>query len=372
MRKEEYVSAIIERLDDYPFEVKRNVVALLERQFVEKQKEGLDEDAIMKQLGSVDDVVATIEEQIAAGKFNIKEDKTDIDFQSVEKNMEEIGTAVTGVMKELFKATKVLTKNVSENLQTREPETQEGVFEDWQSCNQLEILTAGIPVDVHIISGNELIYRYQAKKNLLSAAKPLLQVEKKDGVARILTGVRDGNYLGSGTLELIVPSTIHTIRIDNQSGDIRITNLAVANLDIKADKGDVDLLHMAVSEASIKGTSGDVKIDDIAGNLNIQVTLGDVTIHAYQEGIIRCETKRGDIKIRSLDAKPRIITSSQTGDITCQLTNTNYTAEIKTRSGSFKPNISSTVYKVEKGRWIAGEGEGIIQLVSVAGDISLE
>lgn len=372
MTKEEYLKSLKERLLDYPSDIQRDIIDSFIEHFRKGNQEGQSDEEIIQKLGSIDVVVDGIEELLAEGKTfgNHSKKASTQGNKSLEENLEELGTAVFGVIKDVAKLTKKTFKqiNLSRN---DEMNVMEGSYPNIENCNSLEILASSIGAEISIINGEELIWRFQSKQLPITSGKALFKSEMNGDTVRILIGSQNGNIFVSGKLELIVPPSIKNLHISNNSGDISITALDLEDLSIQSVNGDVDLRMLVAKKGRVQLTNGDIQVNGLFGDFLMENRNGDMDIKNHHDGILQCNLTNGDAKVETNAVTPRIIVNNVNGDIHCYSEVDNYSAEIKTSSGDFEPKVNKTIYKVERGRWITGEGDGVIQLVTVSGDIYL-
>lgn len=115
------------------------------------------------------------------------------------------------------------------------------------------------------------------------------------------------------------------IRIDSDCGDLDVSNLKNASLDIKQDCGDVEIdeiknvsvdsalgdvkIKSIYNKCKIESDCGDVKIEDvqIKENSSIKSDLGDVKIDKINDIYVDAETDLGEVEIENNNRKSEVI-----------------------------------------------------------------
>lgn len=374
MTRDEYLRELREQLLDYPKDIQEEVMNSFIKHFSQEKRAGKKDEEIIKELGPVEFVIDGVEQLILEGKtFGKQKDKPVFNeefFKSIGEDVGQIGSAVGSIVKEFFKTAKKTIKTIDITTDD-EKNMKEGTLSDVEGCDTLEVITSSMYTDIVLIGGDEFVWRFYPKKGLISQSEALFKTEWDKNTIRVLIGSKGGTS-AAGRLEMIVPSTIKKIIIDEKNGDIKLNNLVLDELSIENRSGDVELRTLTSKRLSILMTNGDLTIDDITGDLlTITDQNGDVDIAHHHEGMIHCNLKNGDVKVVTDAKAPRIVVNNVHGDIECISQNENYVAEMKSEMGDCTSRINAPVYKVEKGRWLAGKGDGVIQLVTNTGDITI-
>ncbi|MBR2825197.1 MAG: DUF4097 family beta strand repeat protein [Solobacterium sp.] len=373
MTRDEYLHELRERLVDYPKDIQEDVLNSFISHFSQAKRAGKTDEEIIADLGTIDVVIDGIEQLILEGKTFGKKKTTNESnefLNSVGKDIEQIGSAVGSIAKEFFKVAKKTIKTIDIHTDD-ERNMKEGTLSNIEGCDSLEILTSASQADIVIIGGTEFVWRFYPKKGLISQSEALFKTDVERNLIKVMIGSKGGTS-SSGRLEVIIPSSIKNIKIDQKVGDIQINNLVLDELSTTNLSGDIELRSLVSKKTAIYITNGDLVIDDVEGDvLSIVDQNGDVEINHHHGGMIHCNLKNGDAKIVTDAEAPRIIVNNVNGDIECVSLKENYVAEVKIQSGDCTSKLNKPVYKVEKGRWIAGEGDGIIQLVTKSGDVTL-
>lgn len=129
-------------------------------------------------------------------------------------------------------------------------------------------------------------------------------------------------------LELSLPVGT-TLKVDNTSGDVEVSDYESASLLVTATSGDIILrgikantrlkttsgdvdVNTAQGDISVRSTSGDQELNDVSGNLNSEATSGDIEVRKFS-GSLELSATSGDIDLRELEGLVSAATTS--GDI---------------------------------------------------------
>jgi DUF4097 and DUF4098 domain-containing protein YvlB len=121
----------------------------------------------------------------------------------------------------------------------------------------------------------------------------------------------------------------------------------------------------------VKSTSGDVEIRDCSAScVSVECTSGDADITCHSP-TIEVTTTSGDIEIENDEPINSVICRTSSGDIDCRLYNTDYSASLKSGSGSIRNKTRLPEDKITKKEMLVGEGKGEVILSTVSGNIKL-
>lgn len=207
------------------------------------------------------------------------------------------------------------------------------------------IVTKG-DMDVVIRTGDPQKTRIGCGKNL---GTPTLQV--KNGVlTATMPETKGGMYLDFHesqypTLEVYCPAgtTLNTVHVDLDCGDISIGDLSMGRMEIETDTGDVRLEHVTWQHGSIDVDSGDVSCVDVqSGSLQLSSDVGDCSLQGAFKGVNDIELDSGDLELQTTlsESDYSIDAATEAGDL-CIGENllSDYEAHFKSGTGKHRLNI---------------------------------
>ncbi|MEU4287527.1 DUF4097 family beta strand repeat-containing protein [Kribbella sp. NPDC026596] len=143
---------------------------------------------------------------------------------------------------------------------------------------------------------------------------------------------------------------------ENGSGDLSITG--VSGVDAKSRSGKIELDDVT-GDVKLDLTSGDVEIGDLTGKLDVKANSGDIKASGLKGGPVKVETSSGDIKLR-LDEANDVRAKGTSGDIEVTAPSGGYKVTTDTRSGDVDNELGNDA-----------NGSHSIEATTVSGDIDL-
>lgn len=393
MNKQEYLSALRERLSNYSPAFIDEITEAFEEHFIEGESEGLSEEEVIDTLGSVDEVVENIrmmnnEQRESCGRRT----EINIDLGSLSENLSDTIREAARVVNDGISS----FRESSQNAITRNMSVLDG------SYTVIDVETRH-SVDVRLVPGDRLSYQFMPTRHLLLGNKAELYTGEDGDTA--LFKVLDGN----GRLDIAVPAEIQVVHVSSAGGDIYMQNLTLEEMNAETRSGDIkiysaDCRHIYLSAVSgdlrvensgcedmnlsaVSGdidvkrcsgsaecgtVSGDIEIKQLDGNTaNAHTVSGDVEIHSTAR-FVNAKTTSGDIDLDLLSAFDTAEASSLSGDITCRPYHDDYQGTLQTSSGSVKVKAKVPVYQESRRTVHVGQGSGRLELTSKSGDIELK
>ncbi|GAA1714389.1 hypothetical protein GCM10009745_73350 [Kribbella yunnanensis] len=154
-----------------------------------------------------------------------------------------------------------------------------------------------------------------------------------DGSTLKLDG--DCGWNCSADYEVTVPRGTKVVG-ENGSGDLSFTG--VAGVDATSRSGEVDL-NDVTGDVKLDLTSGDVSIQNLTGRLNIKANSGDIDADGLRGGPIDIETSSGDIGLDLTEAND-IRVKGTSGDVEITAP-TGYRVTTNTRSGEVENTLGN-------------------------------
>ena len=176
--------------------------------------------------------------------------------------------------------------------------------------------------------------------------------EKEDEIKVVLKDERFSGFNVKGSrVKIYVPTTYDKdIKVVNKTGDIKIGELSLSNLNIQLTTGDItveeannviaslttgDVELNNVVKADITGTTGDIDVNNV-NNVKVKLTTGDITLGEVN-GSLNLTSTTGDIEIAKANLTANSSINSGTGDIKINKTTGCY-IDAKTNIGDTRVN----------------------------------
>lgn len=147
----------------------------------------------------------------------------------------------------------------------------------------------------------------------------------KDGVLK-LNG--DCGWQCSADLVVTVPRGTK-VTGENGSGDLSISG--VSGVDAKSRSGTIELDDLT-GDVKLDLTSGDVEIGDLTGKLDVTANSGDIKASGLKGGPVDVQTSSGDIELDLAEAND-VRAKGTSGDVDVTAPSGGYNVSTETRSG---------------------------------------
>jgi len=187
-----------------------------------------------------------------------------------------------------------------------------------------------------------------------------------------------GAVLRCGKACITVPAG-SDVEVTTSDGDVSIAGVGGA-VRARTASGDVQVRRATAVE--IRTVSGDVAIDEAAGDVRIDTVSGDAQLALVNAGApprVRYASTSGDLTYRGpCGAQCRLEARTMSGDLTLQLAQpSSFELTYLTRSGELSDDLHLEIQpqarlgRETRLRARAGQGEGLIDLQTWSGDVTL-
>ncbi|MBN7774285.1 DUF4097 family beta strand repeat-containing protein [Clostridium aminobutyricum] len=253
------------------------------------------------------------------------------------------------------------------NLSLRKPESQAG----FSGKTETETIKFNQPIlsietkvgigEVYLVEGDEFKIEYTYDKGFgkpnINFSDGSLSIVDKFGKGGVDFSVKKwSSFKGSEDLEYRIyypkGTNLEFITMNNNLGDIDISNIKTKSLKIKLDVGDVNLEKVNIETAELDSSLGNIKTKDTETNgLTASTKMGDMHIEGILKGVSSLSAEMGDIKLISTLGKDQysLHFDMQLGDIK---------VDGEQRGGSYSASNST-----------GDSGENRIEARTSAGDI---
>lgn len=130
---------------------------------------------------------------------------------------------------------------------------------------------------------------------------------------------------------------VKLIEMDNNLGEIHISDVETETLKLGLDAGDIKLTDVIANNADIDLSLGDIKTDNIqTGALKLDVDAGDMNVEGVLKGETELTADMGDIKVETTLEKEQysLKLDATMGDITVNGDEQGGTCEVNNNSGN--------------------------------------
>lgn len=342
MNKDEYLKVLINKLNELKIDGKEEIMNDFTNHFEIGHQNGLSDDELIQNLGSIDEVLESFESLS-------KQEKITVDHH---KQAKEFTNKITRVDVQARHANTTL-RHSSDN---------------------------GFHVDLHKDGRlpeklNHTLIAYQEEETFIINVLPIFPYKTQGDYELVIQVPKDLNNinLNSSSGDIYANSlSIKYIHINSASGDINLHSLNCKSLKLEVASSDIDIKHLN-GDCDIKSASGDVQIDHSSGdNFSFNNASGDLNIQADYKRIL-LNNVSGDVnaEFKTVD---HMNVSTTSGDINILIDNEdNLSIETHSLSGDCDVYLKGKEVITQRNqRVVLGEPSKQIKLNTVSGDIHLD
>ncbi|MEQ8473289.1 MAG: DUF4097 family beta strand repeat-containing protein [Marinoscillum sp.] len=265
-----------------------------------------------------------------------------------------------------------------------------------------EVSVSGAFCDVTVDKGDKVIFDGVIEGKGDEGDYVIASIRNGNTVVFKVERKRNRNYgwndIGVAKLSLKLPEGT-TLKVDNSSGDVSISNFKASMLDVGASSGDIVLRNIQAEtkarttsgdidargiqgDVAMRSTSGDQDLVEITGNLRTGSTSGDIEISRLI-GSLDVACTSGDIELNQIEGTINSSTTSGntdgelvllTGDSRFKSTSGNIEIAFKNELDEMSFDLRATSGDIEVGRMGGGDqlmlkrGDLLVTGVSTSGD----
>ena len=211
MTKQEYLSALREKMRGYPADFQNEICEAFEGHFAEGLENGQSEDEIIDSLGTVDDVMENIR-------------MMNLGYEASEQRQENLRSSLDSLSSSLHDTIRSVSSIVTDsvNIAVKNLESYTSEEKPGESDGRLDVTPGTVlkikgtrkgALDVFLDTGSSLSYRFKPTRSLFSSSVANLQVSQSEGT--VLFEADDNAHLW-----LEIPEEVEEIRISLLSGDV--------------------------------------------------------------------------------------------------------------------------------------------------------
>lgn len=191
--------------------------------------------------------------------------------------------------------------------------------------NNVRVRVSGNNKDAHVTVNGQEVHFDSAGRIVDDAIGSVGSIMEKMGLTlgRMFSGIRNGFSSGFGVTIRVPACAIPHVRLLTTSGDVEVTHVALADLNVTSTSGDVTVelgAEERIEKAEFRTVSGDVDATLYADSVLINTTSGDMEL-AGSIGTASVNSVSGDVDVSAEVAETHFRTVS--GDVDLEYTTTN-------------------------------------------------
>ena len=371
--KKEYMDALEKALQGFSAETRGEILEDYEQHFAEGLAEGRTEEEIIRELGSIEEMIADLPEEKQPA-----ERKTMLETAFAGEGSDP-AQADGGRVIEISSEIADIRAAASEDGRIRVDYTNADPsrYEFFQS-DEGGVFRAGERVKS---SSPRALLSFLFKS--VRPDRATLTVRIPDGISSVklrtvagdvtLEGVRCGALAADATAGdvTLTECTAETLKIETVSGDARLRGVRCANGTVSATSGDLKADILKAGRVTFLSRSGDVELSGLdAGDVRAESASGDVEIRG---GVLRAEAKTasGDVELEAGSDLENADLQAASGDIDLELDG-QAGASILLKTGSGDLKIRGAEYRRDEyGSFLLGDGKAKIAVRTSSGDVTV-
>lgn len=387
MSKQEYMYNLWEALNDYNPEIRDEIVNDYEDHFAMGHQAGKSDDEVIKELGSIDELIKDLKEIYGPGKSSEgskkqsggkKEFHFNFDADSFKTGLE---GALTGAANALSKgAEKIgqyisnadgdyIFKNVDFDEATISPVTAS------ENCKNLVVETDFGNVEIRRSEDNLVHVYYENKGSATEQMTAKFDFVEKDGTAyvRVAKIANASSFFRNlqmccVDIGILVPVGFDSITLANKAGDIRVESVDIGNFEYNASAGNVKIIDSKLGKVKGKNMAGNFKADESRiDNVEVHSAAGDIKLIGEFKDVF-VKGAAGNVNING-SVSDSINLNSNCGNLDVELERcSGYTAEIESVFGDASFAFGNERRHDKKGTIVFGDGSLKIRCKSQCGN----
>lgn len=302
MTKQEYMKQLKEKLNQFDPSLRSEIIEDYVRHFAEGEQLGLDDEEIIAELGSIDEMIAQLNEEGAQKNYPLTTTNY-VEAESYRGVRFDLGIADVQIFSSPDNQLHIDTRgNFNEEAFTFNQREENGIF-------VLELISQGV---------NRFFFRQRIKVEAYLPSE-YESVEIKTASGEIEMKNIQADYIrcisGSGDLE-IKDSGGCDMELNTHSGNIEAVRLDLSKLEIQTGSGEVEVLDGVMDHLEIKSGSGDIECHTDAGQIFCKTGSGDVEVEVPHDCDILISSGSGDLEIKLQESEGAEVSySTASGDV---------------------------------------------------------
>lgn len=259
-----------------------------------------------------------------------------------------------------------------------------------------KLVVEGLHADVTIVSSDDQQTHvdYEISRSLLG--KLSTEVSTKQEGKTLYVTVSSVNRFFKNSMDPVdltiqLPKLMREVIVKTASGDIKLDDISIESLELHSISGDIGVDEVKSQKMKVVGVSSDVNLSDVSGELQLKTVSGDIEVEDHDGKAISVETVSGDIEYEGSASEIRANTTSGdgcfkaesiqnlsantiSGDYELQLGIENKGLTIAFISNSGELRIGDAEYDTPRHNQsiTIGDGQIKVYLKSISGDFVIE
>lgn len=332
MTKSEYMEALQKKLECFNRELQQEIVEDYEQHFAEGIAAGKTEEEIVAELGSIEDMIQELPEEdlgrddmtirvpegpeihisgiTGAGQPEEAEGKGNADSACPEGN--DISKVYPGGYRRIVIDGAIADVSIKPSsdgqIHTEYKNKGNGEYRVYQ-YEEEGVFYVGIRRDKEASARDAK----RAVKIMLFGKTLNVDLDRAFDFGRDFNGIWSNN--GGITLNIRIPAEMSGVEVKTLSGDIRVTDVNLQQLNINSTSGDIEIRHVTVDRLKLNTTSGDIMVNQLSGaDVEMYATSGDVELMEGDIGVFRLRTANGDFSGRYVSGNSMTVRTGS-GDV---------------------------------------------------------
>ena len=212
-------------------------------------------------------------------------------------------------------------KDLVESLDLKRLESQNATSSDHNKTFNEQVdrlVVEGLHADVTIVASDDeqTHVDYEISRSLLGKLSTEVTT-KQEGKSLFVTVTSVikffKNSLDPVDLTIQIPKLMREVICKTVSGDIKLDDLTIESLELHSVSGDIGVDEVKTQKTKVVGVSSDLNLSDVSGDLQLKTVTGDVEIEDHDGSALSIETVSGDIEYEGSATEIRANTTSGDG-----------------------------------------------------------
>lgn len=388
MNKSQYMNELAKALECFDTDTRNEIIEDYEAHFMEAASQGIDEETVINELGSIDELIAELKE-------NVKE-STNVTIGREIMNDEPvfgfdgdhyIDGAVIGSKNIDIVAAK--SNDDMFHLFYQELGEEEELYQEEKDG----ILYAGVKESNASFFVNGILGKlFNAIFNKNNEEKDSEKEESAAGSSKNVLVPYDGMDFGPGRkIIVLVPDGMKSVTLNSTTGNISASGINCENLTVNATTSNVKITEFECRDLFVKDISGfvevtsgkaeNIKIKNVSGSIRSEKISGQRCEQESVSGSVNTELSFVDFQIKTTSGMADVGAHNEINE--CRLSSVsgscmlklydevNLTAHVSTVSGGVNLKVGAAQVG-EKGNHIFGTGKAQVYINTVSGSIKVE
>lgn len=390
MSKQEYMYNLWEALNAYDPEIRDEIVNDYEDHFDMGHQAGKSDDEVIKELGSIDELINDLKEIYGPGKGSAgsnggAEEKKSFNFDF---DMNSLKTGLEGVLEGAANALSKGAEKIGQYISKAEGdyifkdvnfgEATESPVTANEDCRKLVVEADFGEVEVKRSEDNKMHVYYENGGSITEQMSVKFDFVQEGDTAyvRVSKKANGSNFfknlrLCCVNIGILLPDGFDSIVLANKAGNILVENINVNNFEYNASAGNVKIVNSQLSKLKGKNMAGNFNVDGCKiDNVEVHSAAGDVKVKGDFKNVF-AKGAAGNIKIAGT-VTDSVEVAANCGNLDVILEGcTGYTVEPETLLGNSSFSFGREERNDRKGVIVFGDGNLKIKCKCQCGNVDV-